>query len=50
MKSFRLVIILAVVLTGVLPASVLASPPPLPSSFYGTVKLDGANAPAGTPV
>lgn len=25
-----------------------APPPPLPSSFYGTVKLNGADAPAGT--
>jgi hypothetical protein len=31
-------------------SAVLAGPPPLPSSFYGTVKEDGANVPVGTTV
>lgn len=29
---------------------VAAQPPPLPATFYGTVTLDGADAPEGTPV
>jgi hypothetical protein len=29
-------------------AAVLAGPPPLPSSFYGAVKVNGANVPVGT--
>ena len=31
-------------------SSVFAAPPPLPSSFYGTVKVDGENMPVDTPV
>ena len=41
--------ILALTLTFSLVAGVEAVPP-LPSSFYGTVKLDGANVPDGTVV
>lgn len=33
-----------------LPADVQAIPPSLPSSFYGTVKINGANTPDGTMV
>jgi len=41
-------IVVSLLLTSAL--AVLAGPPPLPSSFYGTVKVDGANVPDGTTV
>jgi hypothetical protein len=37
--------ILLILITG---SAGLAGSPPLPASFYGTVKLDGVNVPAGT--
>ena len=41
--------VLVTVLLGLsLAGAVQAAPPPLPSSFYGTVEVDGANVPGGT--
>jgi hypothetical protein len=50
MKRFRMLVILAVLTIGLLTFNVqpASAVPPLPSSFYGTVKLNGANVPAGT--
>jgi hypothetical protein len=50
MKKFRMLIILIIMTVGwlvynVQPASAV---PLVPSSFHGTVKLNGANVPAGT--
>jgi hypothetical protein len=42
--------LLVLVLLIVVPTSVQAEPPPLPSSFYGTVKVDGKDAPSGTSI
>ena len=41
-------IIFSVLLTNSSPA--MAMPPPLPSSFYGTVKVDGGNVPVGASI
>ncbi len=51
MKTRRTILVLIITLTLLLSnaPSVLAQPP-LPSSFYGTVKLGGANVPDGTSV
>jgi len=52
MKKLNTALALALILqtlAGVLPVQA-AEAPPLPSSFYGTVTLDGADVPAGTPV
>jgi hypothetical protein len=49
MKVFRLICILALTLViAVVVAQPVLAFPPLPSSFYGTVKLNGANVPLGT--
>jgi PKD repeat protein len=45
MKLFRLALVVAIAIMSISPTTVLGSPPPLPSSFYGTVKLDGVGAP-----
>jgi hypothetical protein len=50
-QIFRLIVFLAILcllLGNTMP--VLAGPPILPSSFYGTVKIGGANAPVGATV
>jgi hypothetical protein len=46
----RLALVSGFILIGLLlsVSQALAEPPPLPSSFYGTVKVDGKNLPAGT--
>ena len=44
-RTIAILVALGVLLTSVSPVLAL---PPLPSSFYGTVKFNGANAPAGT--
>ncbi len=52
MKKLNAALALALILqtlAGALPVQA-AEAPPLPSSFYGTVTLDGADVPAGTPV
>ncbi len=49
MKHFlRILCLLIVVLTGLLPVMPVLAIPPLPSSFYGTVKVNGQNVPDGT--
>lgn len=40
-------LLLIVVLLG---QKAIAQPPPLPATFYGTVTLDGVDAPVGTPI
>jgi hypothetical protein len=47
LTSFVLILTIVVVLISAHPALAV---PPMPSSFYGTVKLNGANVPAGTSV
>jgi uncharacterized repeat protein (TIGR02543 family) len=51
MKRFHIPIVILLI-SGVLflNVSTVRALPPLPSSFYGTVKLGGANVPAGTTV
>jgi uncharacterized repeat protein (TIGR01451 family) len=52
MKKLNTALALALILqtlAGVLPVRA-AEAPPLPSSFYGAVTLDGADVPAGTPI
>ena len=44
-RTIAILVALGVLLTSVSPVLAL---PPLPSSFYGTVQFNGANAPAGT--
>ena len=48
MLKSNLAVLVAVLVTIVTSTLVHAAPPPLPSSFYGTVTLNGANVPAGT--
>jgi hypothetical protein len=49
MKAFRLICILALTLIlAVVSAQPALAFPPLPSSFFGTVKINGANVPLGT--
>ncbi len=51
MKTFRLICILALTLVlAVVSAQPALAFPPLPSSFFGTVKINGANVPLGTVV
>jgi uncharacterized repeat protein (TIGR02543 family) len=51
MKKLRIIFVLLIT-TGMLllDISTALAVPPFPASFYGTVKLDGANVPAGTQV
>ena len=44
----RIIILLGIVLSSLLVTRPALAFPPLPSSFYGTVKVDGANIPDGT--
>jgi hypothetical protein len=46
--KITILLLVALILFGVNPLSVTADPPMLPSSFYGTVKIDGADVAAGT--
>jgi hypothetical protein len=46
----RLVLLFMMILAVVGPQPALAGPPSLPSSFYGIVKIDRANVPAGITV
>jgi hypothetical protein len=44
-RLFALGLVVSLLFAG--PSTVLAGPPVLPSSFWGTVKVDGENAPDG---
>ena len=44
--SFSVVVLFSLILAGV----GLAEPPPIPASFYGTVKANGSNVPLSTKV
>ncbi len=52
MKTQRVRIVLGVFIVslGALARAAMAAPPPLPSSFYGTVKVNATNVPLGTNV
>ncbi len=45
-----LIYLMILVILIIYPSNALAEPPPLPSSFYGTVKVDGKNVPTGTSI
>ncbi|NIS81747.1 MAG: tandem-95 repeat protein, partial [Anaerolineales bacterium] len=48
LKKFNMTLILSALLIALTSTAALAAPPPLPSSFYGTVQLSGADVPPGT--
>ncbi len=51
MKNFiKVTILLAICLASLFLTKPVQAFPPLPSSFYGTIKVDGTNIPDGTPV
>jgi PKD repeat protein len=50
LNKFKMTLTLTVLLIALTSATALAAPPPLPSTFYGTVQVNGEDVPAGTPV
>jgi hypothetical protein len=46
----RIITLLGISLTSLFATRPVLAFPPMPSSFYGTVKVDGVNVPDGTPI